>query len=45
MSGALEAAYQKRENSGMVVNSNADQFGEGRSILSITITSTIALVD
>jgi hypothetical protein len=28
----------------MVVSGNADQFGEGLSILSITITSTSALV-
>jgi hypothetical protein len=34
----------KWENSAMVVSGNADQFGEGLSILSITITPTTALV-
>lgn len=35
----------KWESSAMVVSGNADQFGEGLSILSITITSTSALAD
>jgi hypothetical protein len=34
----------KWESLAMVVSGNADQFGEGLSILSITITSTAALV-
>jgi hypothetical protein len=33
------------ESGPVVVSGNADQFGEGLSILSITITSTTALVD
>jgi hypothetical protein len=40
----LSDHWPKLENAAMVVSSNADQFGEGLSILSITITSTTALV-